>query len=138
MLFRSRRFRNDQGIKSTAEVAAKFTGLTKVGLAAYEAAIRFVVKCEDGGTNFTAKTQIGEVLIEFDLTGAIDVAAERARLSKDLQAAQKDRDTARIKLDNEGFMAKAPMEVVTEIRARLAQRSADIERITVLLEKLPK
>jgi valyl-tRNA synthetase len=35
-------------------------------------------------------------------------------------------------------MAKAPMEVVTEIRARLAQRSADIERITVLLEKLPK
>jgi valyl-tRNA synthetase len=97
-----------------------------------------VVKCEDGGTNFTAKTQIGEVLIEFDLTGAIDVAAERARLSKDLQAAQKDRDTAKIKLDNEGFMAKAPMEVVTEIRARLAQRSADIERITVLLEKLPK
>ena len=133
-----RRFRNDQGIKSTAKVAAKFTGLTKVGLAAYEAAIRFVVKCEDGGTNFTAKTQIGEVLIEFDLTGAIDVAAERARLSKDLQAAQKDRDTARIKLDNEGFMAKAPMEVVAEIRARLAQRSADIERITVLLEKLPK
>jgi valyl-tRNA synthetase len=133
-----RRFRNDQGIKSTAKVAAKFTGLTKVGLAAYEAAIRFVVKCEDGGTNFTAKTQIGEVLIEFDLTGAIDVAAERARLSKDLQAAQKDRDTAKIKLDNEGFMAKAPMEVVTEIRARLAQRSADIERITVLLEKLPK
>ena len=133
-----RRFRNDQGIKSTAKVAAKFTGLTEVGLAAYEAAIRFVVKCEDGGTNFTAKTQIGEVLIEFDLTGAIDVAAERARLSKDLQAAQKDRDTAKIKLDNEGFMAKAPMEVVTEIRARLAQRSADIERITVLLEKLPK
>jgi valyl-tRNA synthetase len=97
-----------------------------------------VVKCEAAGDNFTAKTQIGEVLIEFDLTGAVDLVAERARLSKDLQTAQKDRDTAKIKLDNEGFMAKAPMEVVTEIRERLAQTSADIERITALLEKLPK
>jgi valyl-tRNA synthetase len=133
-----RRFRNDQGIKSTAKVAAKFTGLNKVGLENYEAAIRYVVKCEASGDNFTAKTQIGEVLIEFDLTGAVDLVAERARLSKDLQTAQKDRDTAKIKLDNEGFMAKAPMEVVTEIRERLAQTSSDIERITALLEKLPK
>jgi valyl-tRNA synthetase len=133
-----RRFRNDQGIKSTAKVAAKFTGLNKVGLENYEAAIRYVVKCEAAGDNFTAKTQIGEVLIEFDLTGAVDLVAERARLSKDLQTAQKDRDTAKIKLDNEGFMAKAPMEVVTEIRERLAQTSSDIERITALLEKLPK
>ena len=133
-----RRFRNDQGIKSTAKVAAKFSGLNKVGLQDYEAAIRYVVKCEAGGDNFTAKTQIGDVLIEFDLTGAVDLVAERARLSKDLQTAQKDRDTAKIKLDNEGFMAKAPMEVVTEIRERLAQTSADIERITALLEKLPK
>jgi valyl-tRNA synthetase len=133
-----RRFRNDQGIKSTAKVAAKFTGLNKVGLENYEAAIRYVVKCEASGDNFTAKTQIGDVLIEFDLTGAVDLVAERARLSKDLQTAQKDRDTAKIKLDNEGFMAKAPMEVVTEIRERLAQTSSDIERITALLEKLPK
>jgi valyl-tRNA synthetase len=133
-----RRFRNDQGIKSTAKVAAKFTGLNKVGLENYEAAIRYVVKCEAAGDNFTAKTQIGDVLIEFDLTGAVDLVAERARLSKDLQTAQKDRDTAKIKLDNEGFMAKAPMEVVTEIRERLAQTSSDIERITALLEKLPK
>jgi valyl-tRNA synthetase len=35
-------------------------------------------------------------------------------------------------------MAKAPMEVVTEIRARLSQTTEDIERITALLEKLPK
>ena len=133
-----RRFRNDQGIKSTAKVVAKFTGLSKVGLDKYEAAIRHVVKCEAGAGNFTAKTQIGDVVIEFDLTGAVDLVAERARLTKDLQTAQKDRDTAKVKLENEGFMAKAPMEVVTEIRKRLAQTSSDIERITALLEKLPK
>lgn len=133
-----RRFRNDQGIKSTAKVNAKFTGLKEAGLESYESALRHIVKCEAGGDKFTAKTQIGNVTVEFDLTGAIDLVAERSRLSKDLQTAQKDRDTAKVKLDNEGFMAKAPMEVVTEIRQRLAQTTEDIARITALLEKLPK
>ncbi len=133
-----RRFRNDQGIKSTAKIAAKFTGLEKVGLADYEAALRSIVKCELTEGNFTAKTQVGGVVIEFDLTGAIDLVAERARLGKDLQIAQKDRDTAKVKLDNTGFMAKAPAEVVDEIKTRLAQTSDDIERLTALLEKLPK
>ena len=133
-----RRFRNDQGIKSTAKIAAKFTGLEKVGLADYEGALRSIVKCELTEGNFTAKTQVGGVVIEFDLTGAIDLVAERARLGKDLQIAQKDRDTAKVKLDNTGFMAKAPAEVVDEIKTRLAQTSDDIERLTALLEKLPK
>jgi valyl-tRNA synthetase len=133
-----RRFRNDQGIKSTAKIAAKFTGLENVGLADYEGALRSIVKCDLTDGNFTAKTQVGEVVIEFDLTGAIDLVAERARLSKDLQIAQKDRDTAKVKLDNQGFMAKAPAEVVTEIKTRLAQTTADIDLLTALLEKLPK
>jgi len=59
-------------------------------------------------------------------------------LTKDLATAEKDRATAKVKLDNEGFMAKAPMEVVQEIRARLAQTTADIERITAQLAALPK
>ena len=133
-----RRFRADQGIKTTAKIAAKFTGLAQAGLADYEAALRFIVKCEGSDGNFTAKVEVANVIIEFDLTGAIDLAAERARLSKDLSTAQRDRDTAKVKLDNEGFMAKAPMEVVTEIRARLQETTADIERLTALLEKLPK
>ena len=111
---------------------------SKVGLADYETALRSIVKCDLTDGNFTAKTQVGEVVINFDLTGAIDLVAERARLSKDLQIAQKDRDTAKVKLDNAGFMAKAPAEVVTEIKTRLAQTTADIDLLTALLEKLPK
>ena len=131
-----RKFRNDQGIKTTAKVAAKFSGLSKLGLAPYEAAIRSVTKCDSDQGNFTAKTQVADVVIEFDLTGAVDLVAERARLNKDLQTAKKDRDTAKVKLENEGFMAKAPLEVVSEIRARLTQTNADITRLTQLLEKL--
>ena len=67
-----------------------------------------------------------------------DATAERARLTKDLATAEKDRATAKVKLENEGFMAKAPIEVVQEIRERLAETSADIESITALLAALPK
>ena len=65
------------------------------------------------------------------------MAAERARLTKDLATIQKDQQTAQVKLGNEGFMAKAPAEVVTEIKERLVKTQAEIERITAALAALP-
>jgi len=131
-----RRFRNDQGIKTSAKVGANFIGLEN--LAKYEAAIRFVCRIDPISGSSSAAIEVGKVKVEFDLTGAIDVVAERARLTKDLATAEKDRTTAKVKLENDGFMAKAPMEVVQEIRERLAQTSADIESITAQLAALPK
>ena len=55
-----------------------------------------------------------------------------------LAQAERDLQTAKVKLDNEGFMAKAPIEVVQEIRERLVQTTSDIERITAQLAALPK
>jgi len=130
-----RRFRNDQGIKGSAKIVARFTNLGS--LTPYEAAIRHIVRCDAGDGTFSSKIDVGSVTIEFDLSGAIDIKAERARLTKDLAQAEKDRATAKVKLDNEGFMAKAPLEVVTEIRERLAQTTADIERMTAALAALP-
>jgi valyl-tRNA synthetase len=54
-----------------------------------------------------------------------------------LATAKKDLETANVKLNNQGFMAKAPAEVVVEIKERLAKTSADIERITSQLDSLP-
>ena len=135
-----RRFRNDQGIKTSAKIAARLSGLTEGGLAAYESSIRFITKLEPASANFapSAKVEIGAFSVEFDLTGAVDVGAERSRLTKDLAAIEKDKKTAEVKLNNENFMAKAPMEVVTEIRERLEFCNAEIERITALLAALPK
>ena len=131
-----RRFRNDQGIKTSAKVGANFQGLDS--LSNYEAAIRQVCRIEPITGSPSAAIEVGKVKVEFDLTGAIDVVAERARLTKDLATAEKDRATAKVKLENEGFMAKAPIEVVQEIRERLAQTTADIESITAQLAALPK
>ena len=130
-----RRFRNDQGIKTSAKIGANFIGLD--ALSEYEAAIRFVCRIDPITGSSSAAIEVGKVKVEFDLTGAIDVVAERARLNKDLATAEKDRATAKVKLENEGFMAKAPIEVVQEIRERLAQTTADIESIAAQLAALP-
>jgi valyl-tRNA synthetase len=130
-----RRFRNDQGIKTSAKIVAKFSGLGE--LQEYEDAIRFIVRTDRADGTYSAKIEVGSVIVEFDLTGAIDIKAERARLTKDLATAQKDLATAKVKLENEGFMAKAPLEVVTEIRQRLEITTGDIERITAALAALP-
>ena len=131
-----RRFRNDQGIKTTAKVSANFNNLGE--LAPYENSIRAVCRLEPLNGNASAQIEVGKIKVDFDLTGAVDLVAERARLTKDLAQAQKDQQTAKIKLENEGFMAKAPIEVVQEIRERLAQTTEEIERLTSQLASLPK
>jgi valyl-tRNA synthetase len=77
------------------------------------------------------------VTVELDLSGAIDVSAERARLAKDLAAAQKEREANSAKLGNEAFTAKAPPAVVDKHRARLEAAEADIARIEAALAALP-
>ena len=131
-----RRFRNDQGVKATAKIPGKLT--TSGELSKYTSAMGFVLKLEAKEFTPTASFEIGSVKCELDLSGTVDVVAERARLTKDLATVQKDQQTAQVKLGNEGFMAKAPMEVVVEIKERLVKTQAEIERITAALAALPK
>jgi valyl-tRNA synthetase len=134
-----RRFRNDQGVKTSAPIPGRFNGIAQSALAPFEKAIRSVLRVIEPTESFTASGSIivGAISCEFDLSGTVDVAAERARLEKDLVAAQKDRETARVKLDNADFMAKAPEKVVSTIKARLEETDRDIARITEQLQKLP-
>ena len=129
-----RRFRNDQGLKPAQKVPGRFSGSADV--LEYASALRFLLKLEDKDFTPSASLEIGGIKIELDLTGSIDVVAERARLEKDLAAAKKDLQTAEVKLGNAGFMAKAPADVVVEIKERLAKTTSDIERITAALAAL--
>ena len=130
-----RRFRNDQGVKATAKIPGRL--VTSGELANYASAMGFVLKLEAKDFTPTAAFEIGSVKCELDLSGTVDVVAERARLTKDLATVQKDQQTAQVKLGNEGFMAKAPAEVVTEIKERLVKTQSEIERITAALAALP-
>ena len=134
-----RRFRSEQGIKTSAKISAQISGLSG-DLLNYEDAIRFLVRLDKPASDFkeSARIEIGQFSIAFDLRGAIDVKAERARLSKDLENIKKDLQSAVVKLENENFMAKAPMEVVKEIRERMEFCESEITRINTLLAALPK
>ena len=78
----------------------------------------------------------GGVGVELDTRGAIDVTAERARLTKDREAAEKEAAQCRAKLDNPAFTDKAPDAVVAKIRERLAVAEAELDRIAAALEAL--
>jgi valyl-tRNA synthetase len=129
-----RRFRNDQGVKPSAKIPGRF--IAPADVAAYATAMAFLLKLELTEFTPSASVEIGAIKVELDLSGTVDVAAERTRLTKDLATAQKDLKTAEVKLNNEGFMAKAPADVVKEINERLAVTTSDIERITAQLAAL--
>jgi len=130
-----RRFRSDQGVKPSLRVPARITGASGA-----QAAVRWLVRLDEPGAGFTptaSLTTARGVLVEFDLSGTIDVAAERARLDKDLQAARKEHDGNSAKLGNEAFTAKAPEAVIAKVRDRLAAAESDIARIEAALAALP-
>ena len=129
-----RRFRNDQGVKPSQKIPGRF--IAPADVTAYASAMAFLLKLELIEFTPSASVEIGSMKVELDLSGTVDVVAQRARLEKDLITAQKDMKTAEVKLSNEGFMAKAPADVVTEIKERMAATSADIERITAQLAAL--
>ncbi|MFF4367397.1 valine--tRNA ligase [Streptomyces sp. NPDC001594] len=133
-----RRFRADQGLQPGQKVPARLD-LAGTPLAAHEGAIRQLLRLQPEGEGFsaTATLPVAGATVALDLSGTIDVAAERKRLSKDLGAAEKEKQQAEAKLGNEAFLAKAPDNVVDKIKGRLAKAEADIARIQAQLDALP-
>jgi valyl-tRNA synthetase len=80
---------------------------------------------------------VGAVVVEIDLAGAIDFVAERRRLEKDLTVVRKELEQVTAKLDNGQFVARAPGEVVEQMRVRQDRARADISRLLAQLEGLP-
>jgi valyl-tRNA synthetase len=132
-----RRFRNDQGLKPRQRVTASLAG-ADWPVSAYETEIRTLTWLDAPGDGFapTASLSVDTVTVDIDVSGAIDVAAERRRMEKDLAAARKELAQAAAKLDNEQFLAKAPEPVVTKIRDRRTAAEAEIARIEAQLASL--
>jgi valyl-tRNA synthetase len=109
-----RRFRSDQGLKPAQRVPARITGAT----ATVEPAVRALLRLDEPDDAFTVTASLTTsraVTIELDLSGTIDVAAERARLAKD----------------------RVAEAVVGKVRDRLAAAEAEIARIDAALAALP-
>ena len=93
--------------------------------------------------SFAAKPPAGSVQLlvrgevaAMPLKGVVDLAAERARLEKELKKVADDIDRVDKKLENADFMARAPEEVVDEQREKRAEAEGRRAKIAEALERL--
>ena len=131
-----RRFRADQGVKPTDTVPAMLAGVS----ADDEAAIRALLRLKPPGDGFAVTaslTTANGVSVDLDLSTKVDAAAERARLTKALAVAEKEREVNAAKLGSDEFIGKAPEPVVAKVRDRVAAAEAEIDRIMKALGRLP-
>jgi len=79
---------------------------------------------------------VRDVEVFLPLAGMIDLEAERARLRKELAAAEADIARREGRLANAGFVQKAPEHVVQRERDGLAAVRATAERLREQLAQL--
>jgi valyl-tRNA synthetase len=79
---------------------------------------------------------VDEATFVLPLAGVIDLDAERARLTKGIEAAAKERDALAGRLNNPSFVERAKPEAVEKARADHAEKSAEAERLSAALARL--
>ncbi|WP_165071108.1 valine--tRNA ligase [Paludisphaera rhizosphaerae] len=82
----------------------------------------------------SAVTVLTDAKVVLPLEGLIDKEAERAKLKKSLADLDKQIAPLKGKLSNEGFVSRAPADVVTASRAKLAELEAQRASVAGLLE----
>jgi valyl-tRNA synthetase len=83
-----------------------------------------------------ALSLVGELKVMVPLAGLIDVAAEQARINKEVERIRGEIERIDKKLSNESFIAKAPMEVVEKERARATEFNATLVTLSEQMEQL--
>ncbi|MGX9460797.1 valine--tRNA ligase [Shewanella sp. A14] len=85
---------------------------------------------EEGETAPMSSTQlVGNMELLIPMAGLIDVAAEMARIDKQLEKLAQEIARIEGKLSNEGFVAKAPAAVIDKERAKMTDLTRDIEKL---------
>jgi valyl-tRNA synthetase len=84
----------------------------------------------------SAQAVLDEATVVIPLAGLIDLAAERARLMKERDKAQREVEAVGRKLANPDFVARAAPEVVEETRERLAAAQTEVARLQAALGRI--
>jgi valyl-tRNA synthetase len=71
-----------------------------------------------------------------DVAGSVDLAKERARLTKEAAAITAELDKIAKKLGNEQFMAKAKPEAIEEQRERQSEYQATLAKLKAALARI--
>ncbi|UUY10516.1 valine--tRNA ligase [Pseudomonas sp. J452] len=84
----------------------------------------------------SATALVGEMQVLVPMAGLIDKDAELARLDKEIQRLSGEVQRVGGKLSNEGFVAKAPAEVLDKERAKLAEAEQALAKLVEQREKI--
>ena len=76
--------------------------------------------------------------MDLDYESAMDVPAERDRLTKEIAKYEKGLAAAERQLGNAGFLAKAPANVVEGLKKQESETRLLLEKAKAALEALPK
>ncbi|MFN3748731.1 MAG: valine--tRNA ligase [Sphingorhabdus sp.] len=79
---------------------------------------------------------VEEATFVIPLEGIIDLDAERARISKAIEAVSKEAKSLEGRLSNPAFVEKAKPEAVEKARADHAEKAAEVERLSAALARL--
>ena len=118
-----------------ASATAKARLATHNGLICANARLASIVINESSVAN-AAQVVVGEGTVLLPLEGVIDIAKERDRLRKEIAKIESDIANDDKKLTNDAFIAKAPPEVVEEIRERRAGAEAARAKMSEALARI--
>ncbi|WP_342658686.1 valine--tRNA ligase [Sphingomonas sp. NY01] len=90
----------------------------------------------DAASGGAAQVVVDEATFILPLEGVIDLDAERARLTKAIAAAEKERDSLGARLGNASFVERAKPEAVEKARADHADKMAEAARLHAALGRL--
>jgi valyl-tRNA synthetase len=84
----------------------------------------------------SAQVIVGDATVALPLAGVIDMEAERKRLAREIDKIVVEIKKVTDRLANPGFMAKAPPEVVDELKERGADFEAKQSRLKLALQRI--
>jgi len=139
-----RSVRSEMNVPAAAMVSLSVSGAvfaTAARLQTHDALIRRLARVETinlahAPEKGAVQIVLGEATLSMPLAGVIDIAAERARLAREVEKAAREIARIEAKLGNEQFMAKAKEEVIEEQRERLVEATQLRARTEAALTRL--
>jgi valyl-tRNA synthetase len=101
----------------------------------------FAASINEGSARRAAERGAAQIAVEglegfMLLEGVIDIAAERSRLAKAAESAEKERDSLAARLANPSFVERAKPEAVEKARADHLEKTIEAERFRAAVERL--